>query len=78
MYGMQALQGLRPGVPETLSSELDKLGDSKSDIPVSDEVKAGVWILKLPPLVWLVHTGVVGKGENDRNRNDEIEGRRKG
>jgi hypothetical protein len=42
MYGMQALQGLRPGVPETLSSELDKLGDSKSDIPVSDEVKAGV------------------------------------
>jgi hypothetical protein len=39
---MQALQGLRPGVPETLSSELDKLDDSESDIPVSDEVKASV------------------------------------
>jgi hypothetical protein len=42
---MQALQDLRPGVPETSSSELDKLdklGDSELDIPVSDEVKAGV------------------------------------
>jgi hypothetical protein len=34
---MQAMQGLRPDVPETLSSE-----SGKSDIPVLDEVKAGV------------------------------------
>jgi hypothetical protein len=42
---MQALQGLRPSVPETSSSELDKLdklSDLELDIPVSDEVKAGV------------------------------------